>query len=52
MLNTKTNRIETVKGVQNSGTVVKFQTGKSSTVKNVISLYHVNGMLEKKMGNI
>ena len=52
VLNTKTNRIETVKGVQNSGTVVKFQTGKSSTVKNVISLYHVNGMLEKKMGNI
>ena len=52
VLNTKTNRIETVKGVQNSGTVIKFQTGKTCSIKSVVSLYHVNGILEKKMENI
>ena len=52
VLNTKTNRIERVKGVNSRGKGIVFQTGKSSTVKNVISYYHVNGMLEKKMGII
>ena len=52
VLNTRTNRIETVKGVQNSGTVIKFQTGKTCSIKSVVSLYHVNGILEKKMKNI
>ena len=49
VLNTKTNKIETVTGVQNSGTVIKFQTGKTCSIKTVVSLYHVNGMLEKKI---
>ena len=49
VLNTKTNKIERVKGVQGNGKSVKFQTGKACSIKNVISLYHVNGMLEKKM---
>ena len=52
VLNTKTNKIETVTGVQNSGTVIKFQTGKTCSIKNVVSLYHVNGMLEKKIKDI
>ena len=52
VLNTKTNKIETITGVQNSGTVIKFQTGKTCSIKNVVSLYHVNGMLEKKIENI
>ena len=52
VLNTRTSKIETVKGIQNSGTVIKFQTGKTCSIKNVVSLYHVNGMLEKKMKNI
>lgn len=52
VLNTQTNKIETVKSVQNSGTVIKFQTGKTCSIKNVVSLYHVNGMLEKKIENI
>ena len=52
VLNTKTNKIETVTGVQNSGTVIKFQTGKTGSIKNVVSLYHVNGMLEKKIKDI
>ena len=52
VLNTKTNKIERVKGVQNSGTVIKFQTSKTSSIKNVVSLYHVNGMLEKKIKDI
>ena len=45
----RTNKIETVTGVQNSGTVIKFQTGKTCSIKTVVSLYHVNGMLEKKI---
>ena len=49
VLNTKTNKIETVKGVQNSGAVIKFQTGKTCSIKAVVSLYHVNSMLEKKI---
>ena len=49
VLNTKTNKIERVKGVQGNGKSVKFQTSKACVIKNVISLYHVNGMLEKKM---
>lgn len=49
VLNAKTNKIERVKGVQGNGKSVKFQTGKACVIKNVISLYHVNGMLEKKM---
>ena len=49
VLNTKTNKIETVKGVQNSGTVIKFQTDKTCSIKNVVNLYHVNGILEKKI---
>ena len=52
VLNAKTNKIETVKGVQNSGAVIKFQTGKTCSIKNVVSLYHVNGMSEKKIKNI
>lgn len=52
VLNTKTNKIETVKGVQNNGTVIKFQTSKTCSLKNVVSLYHVNGMLEKKIENV
>ena len=48
-LNTKTNKIERVKGVQSNGKSVKFQTGKACSIKKAISLYHVNGMLEKKM---
>ena len=52
VLNTKTNKIETVTGVQNSGAVIKFQTGKTCSIKTVVSLYHVNGMLEKKIENI
>ena len=52
VLNTKTNRIERVKGVQNNGKVIKFQTGKTSAIKNIICLYHVNGIFEKKMENI
>ena len=52
VLNTKTNKVETVTGVQNNGTVIKFQTGKTCSLKNVVSLYHVNGMLEKKIENI
>ncbi|MCL8206234.1 RNA-guided endonuclease IscB [Ligilactobacillus agilis] len=52
VLNTKTNKIETVTGVQNSGTVIKFQTGKTCSIKNVVSLYHVNGMLERKIEDI
>ncbi|WP_289556165.1 RNA-guided endonuclease IscB [Ligilactobacillus agilis] len=52
VLNTKTNKIETVKGVQNSGTVIKFQTGKTCSIKTVVSVYHINGMLEKKIENI
>ena len=52
VLNTQTNKIETVKSVQNSGTVIKFQTGKTCSIKNVVSLYHVNGILEKKIENI
>lgn len=51
VLNTKTNKIETVKGVNSNGRSVVFQTGKTSTVKNVVSLYHVNGMLERKMSD-
>ena len=47
VLNIKTNKIETVKGVQGNGKSVKFQTGKACSIKNVVSLYHVNGMLEK-----
>ena len=52
VLNTKTNKIETVTDVQNSGTVIKFQTGKTCSIKTVVSLYHVNGMLAKKIGDI
>ena len=52
LLNTKTNKVETVTGVQNNGTVIKFQTGKTCSLKNVVSLYHVNGMLEKKIEDI
>ena len=52
VLNTKTNKVETVTGVQNNGTVIKFQTGKTCSLKNVVSLYHVNGMLEKKIEDI
>ncbi|MDF4200649.1 RNA-guided endonuclease IscB [Bacillus subtilis] len=52
VLNTRTNRIERVKGVNSRGKGIVFQSGKYGTVKNVISLYHVNGMLEKKMENI
>ena len=51
VLNTKTNKIETVKSVNNKGRTVIFQTGKTSTVKNIVSLHHVNGMLEKKIGD-
>ena len=51
-LNTKTNRIERVKSVNSRGKNVILQTGKSSTVKNIVSLYHVNGMLETKVENI
>ncbi|MCL8206210.1 RNA-guided endonuclease IscB [Ligilactobacillus agilis] len=51
VLNTKTNKIETVKGVNNKGRNVIFQTGKSSTVKNIVSLCHVNGMLERRVGD-
>ena len=52
VLNTKTNRIERVKSVISRGESVILQSGKSSTVKNIVSLYHVNGILEKKMKNI
>ena len=52
VLNTKTNRIERVKSVISRGKSVILQNGKSSTVKNIVSLYHVNGMLETKVGNI
>ncbi|EGL98191.1 RNA-guided endonuclease IscB [Ligilactobacillus salivarius] len=52
VLNTKTNRIERVKSVISRGKSVILQSGKSSTVKNIVSLYHVNGMLETKMENI
>ena len=52
VLNTKTNRIERVKSVISRGKSVILQSGKSSTVKNIVSLYHVNGMLETKVGNI
>ncbi|MDY4066043.1 MAG: HNH endonuclease, partial [Ligilactobacillus agilis] len=52
VLNTRTNKIETVTGVQNSGTAIKFQTGKTCSIKTVVSLYHVNGMLAKKIGDI
>ncbi|WP_274355355.1 RNA-guided endonuclease IscB [Ligilactobacillus salivarius] len=52
VLNTKTNRIERVKSVNSRGKNVILQTGKSSTVKNIVSLYHVNGMLETKVENI
>ena len=51
VLNTKTNKIETVTGVNNKGKTVIFQTGKSSTVKNIVSLCHVNGMLERRVGD-
>lgn len=52
VLNTKTNKIERVASVQNNGKVVRFQTGKTCSIKSVVSLYHVNGILEKKMENI
>ena len=52
VLNTRTNRIERVKSVNSRGKNVILQTGKSSTVKNIVSLYHVNGMLETKVENI
>ena len=52
VLNTKTNKIEAVKSVQNRGAVIKFQTGKTCSIKTVVSLYHVNGMLENKIENI
>ena len=52
VLNTKTNRIERVKSVISRGKSVILQNGKSSTVKNIVSLYHVNGMLETKVENI
>jgi len=52
VLNKKTNRIERVKGVQSNGKSIKFQTGKTCSIKSVVSLYHVNGILEKKMKSI
>ncbi|MFD3388976.1 RNA-guided endonuclease IscB [Ligilactobacillus salivarius] len=52
VLNTKTNRIERVKSVISRGKSIILQSGKSNTVKNIVSLYHVNGMLETKVENI
>ena len=52
VLNTRINKIETVTGVQNRGTAIKFQTGKTCSIKTVVSLCHVNGMLAKKIGDI
>ncbi|KRL84351.1 RNA-guided endonuclease IscB [Ligilactobacillus equi] len=49
VLNTKTNRIETVRSVVNRGKSVVFQTGKSTKPTNVRCLHHINGLREEKM---
>lgn len=51
VLNTRTNRIETVKGVNNKGKTVIFQTGKTCSINRIVSLYHVNGTLERRIGD-
>ena len=49
VLNTKTNRIEIVKGVNSCGKTVIFQTGKSVSASKAICLYHINGLEEKTL---
>lgn len=49
VLNTKTNQVEKVKGVQNKGTVVKLLSGKTVSVSKTVCLHHVNGLIEEKL---
>ena len=49
LLNTKTNRIEIAKGVNNRGETVVLQNKKTISVSKVICLYHVNGLVEEQL---
>ena len=49
VLNTKTNKIELVKGVNNKDKTVIFQTGKTVSINKVNCLYHINGLKETKL---
>lgn len=46
VLNTKTNRVETAKGINNRGKTVIFQTRESVSTSKIVCLYHVNGLKE------
>ena len=49
VFNMKTKKVETVKGVHNSGKNVIFKTGKTVTTSKAVCLYHVNGLKEEKI---
>ena len=49
VFNTKTKKVETIKGVNNLGKTVIFRTGKTVTTSKVVCLYHVNGLEEEKL---
>ena len=49
LLNTKTDRIEIVKGVMSRGKAVLLQNKKTVSALKVICLYHVNGLVEERL---
>ena len=49
VFNTKTKKVEIVKGVSNLGKTVAFRTGKTIAISKVVCLYHINGLKEEKI---
>lgn len=49
VFNTKTKKVETVKGVNSLGKSVVFRTGKTVATSKAVCLYHVNGLKEEKL---
>lgn len=49
LLNTKTDRIEIVKGVMSRGKTVLLQNKKTVSASKVICLYHINGLVEEQL---
>lgn len=47
--NTKSKKVETVKGVNSLGKTVIFRTGKTVATSKVVCLHHVNGLKEEKI---
>ena len=49
VFNTKTKKVEIVKGVNSLGKAVVFRTGKTVATSKVVCLHHVNGLKEEKI---